>query len=169
MTNMNSNARQVPVAISNDAHVLVSTQVKTWMAVFALTALALFAAQPTAIITGSMALCMMFTMVLIVHGAVANFKELQSFELKQQMINIIAPVQFACLIWMAVQAGRMIAGTPLVTSSLAALAALALIILVDAILSLAFLFAAERGEGISGVSFAALISSKYTGLLGKTV
>jgi hypothetical protein len=167
MSNVNSNAKSAAAVTLCRSYMLFGSPVKTWTTGFTLATAALLAAQPTAIVTGAIALCLMFVMALVTLASVTNVEDQASFDAKQLMVTVLAPVQFACLIWMAVQAGRMIAGVSLATSSLAALGALAIIVLIDAVLSIVFLLVAERGQGVSGVSVAALISSKYAGLLGK--
>jgi hypothetical protein len=160
--NLNSGA-----LVAKGANVLVGTDVKTWIAVFALASLMLLVFQPSAVVASAIAVSLMMTMAMLVHNSVAHFEHAAAFDAKQQWVSLLAPVQFACLIWVAVHVGRVIVGTTLSTSSLAAFASLALIVLIDALLSAAVLLTVERGQGVSGVSIAALISSKYAGLLGK--
>jgi ABC-type methionine transport system permease subunit len=166
MSNIHSNLSSA-VAVAKDAKPHVGTDVKTWIAVFALSSVTLLAFQPTAVVASAIAVSLMMTMALLVHNSVAHFDHAAAFDAKQQWVSLLAPVQFACLIWVAVHVGRVIVGTTLSTSSLAAFASLALIVLIDALLSAAVLLTVERGQGVSGVSVAALISSKYAGLLGK--
>ena len=146
---------------------LVAAGVRTWVAVFVLASLALFICEPSALVTGNIAVALMFAMAMIVQSSVTKFDDAKAFETKQQLVALLAPAHFACLIWLAVHAGRMVFSSSLITSSLASLMALAMIVLLDAALTAAVLLASERGQGVSGLSLAALISSKYAGLLGK--
>jgi hypothetical protein len=166
MTNMNVSTRQTSV-VSQDTNALIGSTVKTWVAVFALVTLALMILQPTAIVTGTFAVALMVAIALLAHNSIESFDDGVTFDAKQQLIAILAPAHFACLIWMAVHAGRLMMDTSLVTSSLAAFIALAVIIMVDAVVSASLLLAAERGHGVSGLSIAALINGKYAGLVGK--
>ncbi len=166
MSNTHSNISRAAV-VAKSTNALVGTDVKTWTAVFALSSFTLMVLQPSAVIASALAVCLMMTMAMIVHTSVAQSDNDATFDAKQQWITLLAPAQFACLIWVAVHVGRMIVGTALATSSFVALAALALIVLIDALLSAVVLLSVERGQGVSGVSIAALISSKYAGLLGK--
>jgi hypothetical protein len=166
MSNLHIGSSNTAASVQGAAS-FVGTNVKTWIALFALASLTLFVLQPTAIVTGTIAVALMIAIALIAHSSVASFEDGITYDAKQQLVAVLAPAHFACLIWVAVHAGRMIIDTTLVTSSLAAFVALALIVLIDAILSSAVLLAAERGRGVSGASVAVLISNKYVGLLGK--
>ena len=102
----------------------------------------------------------------IAHSSASDSGNDGKFELKQRLIGVIAPAQFALLIWLAVYAGRAMAST-LAGSSVAALCVFAGLLALDFAVSMAALLVAERREGISGLSVASLISSKYAGLFGK--
>jgi ABC-type methionine transport system permease subunit len=166
MSNIHSNLSSAAV-VAKDAKAYVGTDVKTWTAVFALSSLTLMVLQPSGVIASAIAVSLMMTMALVAHNSVGHFDHNADFDAKQRWISLLAPAQFACLIWIAVHVGRVVVGTTLGTSSLAAFIALALIVLIDALLSVAFLLTVERKQGVSGASVAALISSKYAGLLGK--
>jgi hypothetical protein len=164
---MNSSGANASVISPDSAKVLIGDSVKLWVSVFVLASLALFTLQPTALVAGNLAVSLMFAMAMLAQNAVAGFDGPQGFGMRQRLITLLDPIQFACMIWLAVYTGRLLFGTMLFTTSVAALAALAMIVMIDAVLSVAFLIASERGKGVSGVSVAALISSKYAGLLGK--
>jgi hypothetical protein len=152
------------VSVENQG--FASSGVKIWMAVFPAVSLTLFAVQPSA----AAALCIVSGLAVSVaglaHSSASDGENDGKFELKQRLIGIIAPAQFALLIWIAVYAGRSVAAT-LAGSSFAAFGFFAGLILLDFIGSLAILLAAERRDGISGLSVASLISGKYAGLFGK--
>ncbi len=167
MTNMNSSTANSAVISPNGTKVLIGDNVKLWISVFVLASLVLFTLQPTALVAGNLAVSLMFTMAMLAQNAVAGFVGPEGFKKRASVISVLDPIQFACMIWLAVYAGRVLFGPMLFTSSVAAIAALAMIVMVDAIVSVAFLLASERREGVSGLSVAALISSKYAGLLGK--
>jgi hypothetical protein len=167
MMHMNSGAAgKVAVAAQHSAE-LVCLAVKTWGGIFIVASFALLTWQPATMTAAMFALVLMMTMATIAHSSVVTCDAPKTFDMKQQMIAALAPAQFSCLIWLAVNAGHTMLGASVVTSSLAALVALALIVCIDAVLSVAFLMVAEHGTGVAGVSVAALISSKYVGLLGK--
>lgn len=166
MSNIHSKVSSAAV-VARSSKALVGTDVKTWIAVFVLASLTLMVVQPSVVIASAIAVCLMMIMAVVAHNSVAHFDHSANFDAKQQWISLLAPAQLASLIWVAVHIGRMVVGTTLGTSSLAAFIALALIVLIDALLSAAFLLTVERGQGVSGVSVAALISSKYAGLMGK--
>jgi hypothetical protein len=159
-----TSAKTYGSAVSLASPTELSTSVRTWLVGFAATSVLLFAAQPGPFFTAALALVLMFTMAFCAHQSVQSVND---FDMDQRLVGMVAPAQFACLICLAVQAGNFVSGASLIASSLAAFAAFALIIVIDALLSTLFLFATERKDGISGVSIAALISAKYAGLLGK--
>lgn len=137
---------------------------RTWMSVFPFASLALFATQPSAITTFALSLASSFAMAALAHASVHGE---EAFDSKLSYVRVLAPVQSALLIWLAVYIGHDVAGTSLIASSLAAFAALGAFLVADALLSGATLFAAERGRGAMGTSIACLISEKYAGLFGK--
>jgi hypothetical protein len=143
-----------------------SSGVKTWMAVFPLTSLALFTSQLSPSATACLAACLTAAIASFAHASVSDSENDGRFEMKQRLIGLMAPAQIALLIWLAVYAGRSMAST-LAGSSLAAFVVFAGLLFLDFAVSMATLFVAERREGVSGLSVASLISGKYAGLLGK--
>jgi hypothetical protein len=142
---------------------MVSNASAPWMALFAAAALPLFLLQPSAITTLAMAAALSLCMMALAHVSARDSK---SFDAAHLSIKLLAPIQFALMIWLAVYAGREVSGTSFALSCLAALASLAAIIIADALISAVAMLAAERGRGATGVSLASLISAKYAGLLG---
>jgi hypothetical protein len=152
--------------ISVENQSFASTGVKSWMAVFPLASVTLFALQPAASVSTCIAAAFAAAVAGLAHASVADADNDGRFEVKQRMIGLIAPAQFALLIWLAVYAGRAMAST-LAGSSVAALFVFAALLAVDFAVSMAALMVAERREGVSGLSVASLISGKYAGLFGK--
>jgi hypothetical protein len=143
---------------------ITSTASAPWMALFALAALPLFLLQPSAAATLAIAAALSLSMMVLAHLSVMDSK---AFDGAHLAVKLIAPVQFALLIWLAVYAGHDVAGPSFALSCLAALASLAAITAADALACAALLLIAERGKGVAGVSLVSLISAKYAGLLGK--
>ena len=137
---------------------------RIWISVFPLVSVAIFIAQPTAMTTLVLAVSLSLAMAAIAHLSV---RDENGFEAKLAYVRILAPVQSALLMWLAVYLGRDLAGVSLLATSLAAFVALGGILVIDALFSSAALLAAERGRGAMGTSIACLISEKYAGLLGK--
>jgi hypothetical protein len=99
----------------------------------------------------------------LAHLSVADEKH---FDTAHLAIKLIAPVQFALMIWLSVQIGHEIAGASFAGSYFASIASLFGIVVVDALASAAFLLAGSC-RAAPGVSLASLISAKYSGLLGE--
>ncbi len=135
-----------------------------WMSLFAVSALPLFLFQPSAFVTLSMAATASLAMIVFAHLSVMNEKLFDGMHLA---VKLLAPVQFALLIWLAVYAGHELAGASFAASCLAAVLSLAVILAVDALASALLLLAAERGKQAMGVSLVSLISAKYAGLFGR--
>jgi hypothetical protein len=152
------------VSVENQS--FASEGVKSWMGVFPAASLALFTLQPSA--SSSLFIVAGLAMVVagIAHSSASDGGNDGRFESKQRLIGLIAPAQFALLIWLSVYAGRAMAST-LAGSSVAALCVFAGLLALDFAVSMAALLVAERREGISGLSVASLISAKYAGLFGK--
>jgi hypothetical protein len=166
MKTMQATKSNYDVSVENQG--FASSGVKSWMAVFPAASLALFTLQPSAAsalltVTGLAAV-----MAGIAHSSASDGENDGKFEFKQRLIGLIAPAQIAFLIWLAVFAGRSMAST-MAGSSFAALGVFAGLVLADFIASMAILLAAERRDGISGLSVASLVSGKYAGLLGKII
>jgi hypothetical protein len=152
------------VSVENQS--FASRGVKSWMAIFPLVSAGLFAVQLSAPATLGIAAALTAAVAGLAHSSVSDSENDGRFELKQHMIGLIAPAQFALLIWLSVYAGRAMAST-LAGSSVAALFVFAGLLAIDFAVSMAALMVAERREGVSGLSVASLISSKYAGLFGK--
>ena len=153
------------VAITPSAMVFASSAVMKWIAIFPLASLSLFLVQPSFMTSATFAVGLMALLALFAHVSVSDSDAKDSFESKQLAISLLAPVQFAFLMWAAVHMGRDIAGASLAVSSLAALAVLSGALVVDGLLSAIMLLATSKGT--AGTSVASLISAKYAGLLGQ--
>ena len=134
-----------------------------WASIFALIALIVITLQPSMALTLLVAGVLSLIMLASAHFSIAQEKFPNVF---YHAISLIAPVQFAFLIWLAVYLGRNFTEGSFVLSSIAAFAALAAIIAIDAVLSVVILLAAQNKNGVSGLSIANLINAKYAGLLG---
>ena len=154
------------VSVANQS--FASSGVKCWMAVFPLVSAGLFAVQLSASATVCIAAALTAAVAGLAHASVSDAENDGRFAMKQRMIGLIAPAQFALLIWLAVYAGRAMAST-LAGSSVAALFVFAGILALDFAVSMIALLVAERREGVSGLSVASLISGKYAGLFGKII
>ena len=152
------------VSVENQS--FASLGVKSWVAVFPLASVMLFAVQLSAFATSCLAAALSVAIVGLAHSSVSDADDDGRFAMKQRVIGLIAPAQFALLIWLAVYVGRSMAST-LAGSSVAALFVFAGFLALDFAFSMAVLLAAERRDGLSGLSLASLINGKYAGLLGK--
>lgn len=152
------------VSVENQS--FASSGVKSWIAVFPLASVGLFALQLSASLTLCIAAGLAAAVAGLAHASVWDADNDGRFETKQRLIGLIAPAQFALLIWLSVYAGRAMAST-LAGSSVGALFVFAGLLALDFAVSMAALLVAERREGVSGLSVASLISSKYAGLFGK--
>ena len=142
-----------------------SSAVMKWISIFPAASLSLFLVQPSFMTSATFAIGLMALLALFAHLSVSDSDAKDSFETKQLAISLLAPVQFAFMMWAAVHMGRDIAGASLAVSSLAALAVLSGALLVDGLLSAIMLLATSKGT--EGTSVASLISAKYAGLLGQ--
>lgn len=155
---------EVEFSVANQT--FASSGVKSWMAVFPLVSTTLFAFQPAASASVSLAVILSAAVTGLAHASVADADNDGRFDMKQRLMGLAAPAQFALMIWLAVYAGRAVAST-LAGSSIAALFVFAGLLALDFAASMAALLVAERREGVSGLSVASLISGKYAGLFGK--
>jgi hypothetical protein len=140
--------------------------VKTWLAVFPATAVGILLSQPAFGASAGIA-AVMTVMAIGVAIASVTGADMRRFNIGQMVMGIIAPVQFALMIWVSVYAGHMIAGDTLVVSTLSAFVAFALLFVVDLAVSLAVLLMAARGSASGGASAASYLAGKYSGLLGR--
>ena len=150
--------------VTQSATGFASTSVMKWAAIFPAASLALFVVQPSFQTSSTFAVGLMALLALFAHMSVNDSDAKDSFESKQLAISLLAPIQFAFMMWAAVHMGRELAGASLAKSSLAALAVLSGALLVDGLLSTIMLLATSKGT--AGTSVASLISAKYAGLLG---
>ena len=142
--------------------------VKTWLAVFPVTAFGIIIAQPLLSVSVLMAVGLMVGLAAVAMLGVAN-ADMRRFNISQMIMGIVAPVQLALTIWVSVYAGHALAGESLVASTLAAFATFAVLLLADFGLSVLLLLLAGRGSAVAGISVANLIAGKYAGLLGRVV
>jgi hypothetical protein len=161
---MNTAKSSFEVSVENQS--FASSGIRCWMAVFPVVSVSLFAVQLSASATVCLAAAFAVTISGLAHSSISDVNNDGKFEMKQHLIGLTAPAQFALLIWLAVYVGRAMAST-LAGSSIAALFVFAGLLALDFAVSMAMLLAAERREGISGLSVASLISGKYAGLFGK--
>lgn len=142
--------------------------VKTWLAVFPITALGVLFIQPSFIMSSLMATMLMVSLVAIASLSMIG-DDMRRFQIGQMMMGLIAPVQLSLMIWVSVYAGHMMAGDALVASTLAAFAMFAGLMVVDALVSIALLLVAGHASPVCGLSIASLITGKYASLFGRVV
>jgi hypothetical protein len=147
---------------------LAPVGLKSWLGVFPLVSAVLLATQMSAPAAICLSASFAMTMAVIAHASVKDADNDGKFEAKQSIISLLAPAQFALLMWLAVTAGGVL-GSTYVTSSMIAFAAFGGLAVVELLVSAATLFAFERNEGVSGLSLASLINGKYSGLLGRLI
>lgn len=152
------------VFVSSDG-AFASKAVMKWVSIFPAASLGLLIVQPSFITSVSFGIGLAALLALFAYLSVAESDGKNSFESIQLAIGLLAPVQFAFMMWAAVNIGREMVGASLVGSSLVAFAVLTCALLVDALVSAIFLLATS--EGTAGASVASLISTKYAGLLGQ--
>jgi hypothetical protein len=139
---------------------------KAWLGVFpAISALAI-ATQMSGALAVCVAAALSVTMAVVAHLSIKDADSDGKFEAKQRMIGLMAPTQFALLMWLSVLAGGALAST-FVTSSAVAFGVFGGLVVCDFIAAAATLFLLERQEGVCGLSLASLINGKYSGLLGR--
>ena len=156
------------IAIGSEERMLAPLGVKGWFGVFPLASAALFATQLPAAAAICLTASLAVTMAAIAHISVKDADNDGRFDAKQQVIGLLAPAQFALLIWLAVMAGSALTSS-FAASCVVAFAVFAVFFALEFLASAAALFLLERNEGISGLSLAGLISGKYSGLLGRLV
>jgi hypothetical protein len=147
---------------------LAPAGLKAWLGVFPLVSAVLIATQMSAAAAICLSASFAVTMAVIAHASLKDADNDGKFEAKQRIISLLAPAQFALLMWISVSAGHAL-GSTYVTSSAIAFAAFAGFVIVDFLASAVTLFVLEREDGISGLSLASLINGKYSGLLGRIV
>jgi hypothetical protein len=141
---------------------------KAWLGAFPIISAVLFATQMSASAAICLSASFAVTMAAIAHASVKDADNDGKFEAKQRIISLLAPAQFALLMWIAVSAGHAL-GSTYVTSSAIAFAAFAGLVIADLLAAAVTLFVLEREDGISGLSLASLINGKYSGLLGRLI
>jgi hypothetical protein len=134
-----------------------------WMALFALSAFPLFMLQLSLTATLQTVGLLSLAMVALAHLSVMSDKHFDSAHLA---IKLIAPLQFAFVIWLSVYMGRELGGESFAASYAASIICLFGIVIVDALVSVALALIAGSCRSVPGLSLAALISAKYAGLLG---
>jgi hypothetical protein len=132
-----------------------------WMALFALSTVPLFALQLSFAATLQMVAFLSLAIV-----ALAHFTDEKNFEVTHLAIKVIAPLQFALMIWLSVQMGQWIAGASFAASYAISIACLSGIVVVEGISSAALALIAGSCRAVTGLSLVTLISAKYAGLLG---
>jgi hypothetical protein len=135
-------------------------------ALFAPGALAVLVVQPTA----GMAFTMVGMMsVAMAAGAYRSVYETNGFAGAQQRMRMLAPLQLALVVWLAVMIGRDVAGASYLASTLTAFVAFGMIMLTEGLASIGLLLFAEnaRGKKVGGLAVASMIDAKYAGLIGK--
>lgn len=142
--------------------------VKTWLAVFPITALGVLLIQPNFIMSSLMATMLMISLVAIASLSIIG-GDMRRFQIGQMMMGLIAPVQLSLMIWVSVYAGHMMAGDMWLSSTLAAFAVFAVLMLADALVSVALLVVAGRGSPVFGLSVASLVAGKYASLFGRVI
>jgi hypothetical protein len=147
---------------------LAPVGLKSWLGVFPLVSAVLLATQMSASAAICVSASFAVTMAAIAHASVKDADNDGKFEAKQRIISLLAPAQFALLMWLAVTAGGAL-GSTYVTSSMIAFAAFAGLVLADFLAAAVTLVVLERNEGLSGLSLASLINGKYSGLLGRLI
>ncbi len=141
---------------------------KAWLGAFPLVSAVLFATQMSASAAIWLSASFAVSMAAIAHASVKDADNDGRFEAKQRIISLLAPAQFALLMWLAVMAGHAL-GSTYATSSAIAFAAFAALVIIDLLAAALTLFVLEREDGISGLSLASLINGKYSGLLGRLI
>jgi hypothetical protein len=136
-----------------------------WAALFAPGALTVLLLQPPA----GLALMMVAMMsVAMAAGAYRSVYELNGWDGAQQRMRLMAPLQLALVVWLAVMIGRDVAGASFIASTLTAFVALGALMVFEGLASMGLLLAAEHGRGkpTPGLSVASMIGAKYAGLFG---
>jgi hypothetical protein len=134
-----------------------------WMALFALSTLPLFALQLSIAATLQVACLLSLTMVALAHLSVADEKH---FDAAHLAIKLVAPLQFALMIWLSVQMSHEMAGASFAASYAISIACLSGIVVVEGVSSAALALIAGSCRSVTGLSLVTLISAKYAGLLG---
>lgn len=133
------------------------------IAICAAATLPLFILQFSMTSTLQMAAFLSLAAVVLSHLAVSNEK---NFDAAYLAIKLIAPLQFAFMLWLSVYLGREIAGASFATSYITSIACLIGITTIDFTISAVALLIVGANRSIKGVSLVTLISAKYAGLLG---
>jgi hypothetical protein len=148
--------------MSNAQIALTSGTTAPWMALFALSTLPLFAVQLSMAATLQIVVLLSGAMV-----ALAHFADAKNYETAHFAIKLVAPLQFALMIWLSVTLGRDIGGASFAASYIASIVCLLFIILGDALASAALALVAGYYRAVAGAPMAMLISAKYAGLAGE--
>ena len=143
---------------------------RAWLLTFPAVAMLLFVSNPAPLVALSLAFVLSAAAVLLAQRA-GNAEE--GFQPMVDAIRIIAPAQFAVMLWLANSLAGSLTGSvgQGVWAAVAAipvsvgilLAALA----VEIVLSVAVLFIANRSKPVGGGAVAILIAGKYAGSLGR--
>lgn len=149
-------------------HELAPVGYKSWLGVFPCVSALAIATQISAAATICLVATLAVMMAVIAHASISDADNDGKFEAKQRVIGLLAPAQFAFLMWLSVLGGGALA-TTFATSSVVAFGIFGGLVLLDFAASAATLFLLERGEGVCGLSLASLINGKYSGLLGRLV
>ena len=132
-----------------------------WMALFAVSTVPLFALQFSASVTVQIVAVLSLAMV-----AFAHITDDKNFDATHLAIKLVAPCQFALMIWLSVVIGREIGGASFIATYTASIFCLFGIVVVDALACAALALLAGSRRSVSGLSLATLINAKYAGLVG---
>jgi hypothetical protein len=134
-----------------------------WLALFALACVPLFTLQLSSLATLQMVVLLSLTMLALSHWSVADEKHLETAEMA---IKLIAPLQFALMIWLSVTMGRELSGASFSASYITSIVCLFGTVVVEGIAAAALALGAGSWRSMAGLSLVSLINAKYAGLFG---
>jgi hypothetical protein len=152
------------LAIQNQE--LAPVGLKSWLGVFPAVSAFAIATQMSVAVAACLVASIAVTMAAVAHASIKDADNDGKFAAKQRFIGLLAPAQFALLMWLSVLAGSALASTFAISSALA-FGVFGALVVADLALAAVTLFILERGEGVCGLSLASLINGKYSGLLGR--
>ncbi len=166
-------AHAAATLVSSDARAEGIDPARAFLLLFPLSAILLFVALPSAQL--AFAASLVLSSLMVVSAGNGAFQG-ASLEEGQGFVAACAPVHFALVLWVCVAIARSVSdfaglsgGVQFAGVFVLSFAALAVFLTVEFVASLGFALLLERGRGSAGAGFAALVSARYAGALGRVV
>ncbi len=163
------------VSKPNSSHVVINAidPARAFLVLFPLSAVLLFMALPSAQMALATSIALSILMVVSANNATSRDDALEE---GQGFVTACAPVHFALVLWVCVGMARHVcdlaglAGAAHFSGVLGlSLAGMVAFLALEFLACMGISLLLERGRGTAGAGFAALVSARYAGALGRVI